>query len=160
MTEVRVITKIAAPIERCFDLARSVEAHVDSARDTGERVVAGRTSGLLELGDQVTWSGRHLGVRQQLSGGITRIERPTFFQDRMSRGAFKSMEHDHHFEATDDGGTLMTDVLRFAAPFGPIGWVVERLVLAGHLRRFLERRNAILKRVAESEEWRSYLHDR
>ena len=77
------------------------------------------------------------------------MDRPAFFQDRMTRGAFRSLEHDHHFAPTA-AGTRMTDVLRFAAPFGPIGWVVERLVLAPHLRRFLSTRGASLKRAAES----------
>lgn len=157
MTTIRVTTTIAAPIGRCFDLARSVEAHVASAAATGERVVAGRASGLFELGDEVTWEARHLGVRQRLSGRITAFDRPRFFQDRMTRGAFRSLEHDHLFESQGDGATRMTDVLRFVAPFGPLGWVAERLVLARHLRQFLERRNAVLKRLAESDEWREFL---
>jgi hypothetical protein len=99
---------------------------------SGERVVAGRTSGLLELGDEVTWEGRHFAVRQRLTSAITRYERPRFFQDRMVRGAFESMEHDHLFEARADGSTDMVDVVRFAAPLGLVGWVAERVVLARH----------------------------
>src|SRR3954447_25672503 len=98
MYTIRVMTNIAAPAGRCFDLARSVEAHVQSTSASGERVVAGRGSGLLELGGEVTWEGRHFGVRQRLTSAITRYERPEFFQDRMVRGAFKSLEHDHVFE--------------------------------------------------------------
>ena len=147
MYDLRVTTFIAAPPAVCFDLARSVDAHVASAAGTAERAVGGRTSGLLGLGDEVTFEGRHFGVVQRLSSRVTRFEPPTFFQDRMTRGAFRSFEHDHHFDA-QDGGTRMTDVLRFAAPLGPIGWVAERLVLAGHLRQFLVRRGEALKRVA------------
>jgi ligand-binding SRPBCC domain-containing protein len=149
MFTLRVTTRIAAVPERCFDLARSVDAHLQSAADTGERVVAGRTSGLCELGDVVTWEGRHLGVVQRLTSRITALQRPTYFQDRMVAGAFRSFEHDHHFEPDGAGGTVMRDELRFAAPYGPIGWLAERLVLAHHLRRFLERRRAALKAMAE-----------
>ena len=149
MNSLRVETVIAAPRERCFDLSRSVDAHLRSAANTGERVVAGRTSGLLDLGEEITWEGRHLGIVRQLSSRITAFDRPAFFQDRMTRGAFRWFEHDHHFEAAADGRTVMVDVVRFAAPFGPIGWVAERVVLAGHLRRFLVRRNAALKALAE-----------
>ena len=147
--ELRVLTTIAAPPDQCFDLARSVDAHVKSATGTGERVVAGRTSGLLELGDEVTWEGRHFGVVQRLSSRITALDRPVFFQDRMTRGAFRSFEHDHRFTATADGRTEMLDVVRFASPFGPAGWLAERLVLSGHLRRFLVRRGQVLRRLAE-----------
>src|SRR5205809_6072277 len=95
MYTIRVVTNIGAPAEWCFDLAGSVEAHVRSTRASGERVVAGRTSGLLELGEEVTWEGRHFRVRQRLTSAITQFERPWFFQDRMVRGAFAALEHDH-----------------------------------------------------------------
>lgn len=45
---------IHAPIERVFELARSIDAHVDSAAATQERVVGGRTSGLIEEGETLT----------------------------------------------------------------------------------------------------------
>ncbi|HEX4125035.1 MAG TPA: SRPBCC family protein [Tepidisphaeraceae bacterium] len=144
----RVTIWINASMSACFDLARSVDAHVQSAAGTGERVVGGKTSGLLELGDEVTWEGRHFGVTQRLSSRITAFESPSFFQDRMTKGAFKFLEHDHLFEARD-GGTLMTDVMKFQAPPGPIGWIAERLVLAPHFRRFLAERGNALKAIAE-----------
>jgi ligand-binding SRPBCC domain-containing protein len=148
MVRLHVTTFIAAPPVVCFDLARSVDVHLASAANTGERVIGGKTSGLLELGDEVTWEGRHFGVIQRLSSRVTQFQPPTFFQDRMTRGAFRSLEHDHLFEPRD-GGTLMTDVLTFRAPFGPIGWLAERLLLAPHLRRFLVRRGMALKKMAE-----------
>jgi ligand-binding SRPBCC domain-containing protein len=103
----------------------------------------------LELNDEVTWEARHFGITQRLSTQITRFEPPFFFQDRMTRGAFRFLEHDHLFEP-DRSGTTMTDVLRFAAPLGPVGWVAERLFLAEHLRRFLETRGNLLKSMAEN----------
>ncbi len=148
MYRLRVTTLIAAPMAICFDLARSVDAHIESAAGTGERVVAGRRSGLLELGEEVTWEGRHFGITQQLSSEITAFRPPTFFQDRMTKGAFRFLEHDHIFEP-QTSATLMTDVLTFQAPFGPIGWLAERIMLAPHLRRFLITRGLALKETAE-----------
>lgn len=150
-----VVTNIAAPHDRCFDLARDIDAHVKSAGDTGERIVAGKTAGLLELGDSVTFEARHLGVRQRLTSQITAFERPTFFQDRMVRGAFRFLEHDHRFERLPDGGTRMTDVVRFAVPLGWLGWPVGRWIVGPHLRRFLEKRGQVLAAVAKSEQWDS-----
>lgn len=157
MHTIKIITLIDAPADRCFDLARSVEAHVASAKATGERIVAGKTTGLLELGDELTFEARHLGVRQRLTGRITAFDRSRFFQDRMVRGAFRSLEHDHVFDEVSTGGTRMTDIVRFTAPFGPIGWLVERVLIAGHLNRFLVRRGQFLKGAAEGEGWRSLL---
>ena len=53
----------------------------------------------------------------------------------------------------------MRDRFEYWAPLGLLGRFAERLFLTRYMRRFLEERNAILKRVAESEEWRKYLPD-
>lgn len=68
---------------------------------THERAVAGRTTGLIELGEEVTWEGRHFGFRQRFTSRISAFDRPLRFQDRMIRGAFKSFVHDHDFEPID-----------------------------------------------------------
>lgn len=78
MAVIRIVTTIAAPIERCFDLARDVDFHTRSLEATGERAVAGRTSGLIGLGESVTWKARHLGVRRRFTAEVTAFDpRPT-----------------------------------------------------------------------------------
>lgn len=150
MATVRVETDIAAPPARCFDLARSVEAHTASAQGTLERAVSGKTSGLLALGDEVTWRGRHFGVTQELTSRITRFDPPTHFQDVMVRGAFSSLVHDHSFIAID-AGTRMVDLVVYRAPLGPLGRLAEVTFLTAYLRRFLVERGQFLKRLAEGE---------
>ena len=149
MPSIRVETAIAASPERCFDLARDVGAHIRSTVGTHERAIAGVTTGLMRLGDEVTWEARHLGVRQRLTVRITRFDRPRMFEDEMVRGAFASMRHVHEFHPRD-GGTTMVDTFTFASPLGPIGAIVDRVFLAAYMRRFLISRAAALKRMAES----------
>jgi len=149
MPTIRIATSIDAPPERCFDLARDVAAHVRSTAGTAERAVGGVTVGLLELGDEVTWEARHLGVRQRLTARILRLERPRLFEDVMVRGAFASLRHVHEF-VPRDGGTTMIDTFTFASPLGPIGAIVDRVFLTGYMRRFLTSRASELKRMAES----------
>ena len=156
MARIELVTLILAPRERCFDLSRSVDLHVASTEDTGERAVAGVTSGLLHLGDEVTWSARHFGVRQRLTSRITAFDRPGHFRDSMVSGAFRRFDHDHFFDAGGEA-TEMRDVFDFESPLGPLGRIADALVLTGYLRGFLERRNAVIKRAAESEEWRALL---
>ena len=153
---IEVVTLIAAPIERVFDLARSIDLHTDSASKTNERAVAGVTTGLINLGEKVTWRGRHFGVWQTLTVQITAFERPTFFADQMVRGAFHRLEHRHHFAPTKEG-TRMTDELDFESPLGALGRLTDRLFLSNYLRAFLIERNHILKQVAESDGWQQYL---
>lgn len=156
MALIELVVDIDAPPDVCFDLARSVDAHIASAQATGEQAVAGVTNGLLNLGDQVTWRARHFGLTQELTSRITRFDRPRYFRDEMVRGAFKSLSHDHYFEPTSTG-TRMRDVFEFAAPWGAAGRVAERAVLVGYLRRFLQSRAHALKRLAESTDRGRYL---
>jgi ligand-binding SRPBCC domain-containing protein len=157
MTRIELRTSIRAPRERCFDLARSVELHVRSTAATGEMAIAGRTSGLLGPGDEVTWRARHFGVRQTLTSRITAYDRPAFFRDSMVRGAFARLDHDHRFTDDGAGGTLMDDVFEFTAPGGLLGRFVERLVLHRYLLRLLLARNEMIKTAAESDAWRAYV---
>ena len=136
---IEVVTRIAAPIERCFDAARDLDLHLQSMKHTGETAVAGRTSGLIELGETVTWRARHFGVTQHFTSKITAFDRPRYFQDSMVRGAFASFVHDHFFEAKD-GETVMTDVVELRSPLGFLGRIVDRLFLGRYMHRLIEQR--------------------
>jgi ligand-binding SRPBCC domain-containing protein len=152
MVTLKEVTIIRAPIARCFDLARSIEAHLAGNVRWGEAAVAegGVTSGLLGLGQRVTWRARHFGIRQRLTSEITAMDRPVYFQDTMIAGAFHSMQHDHVFRALSPGTTEMEDVFRFAAPLPVLGRLAEILVLRRYMQGLLSERNAVLKKIAES----------
>lgn len=156
MAVITLETLIAAPRERVFDLARSIDAHQDTAAETGEKAVAGVTSGLIGPNEEVTWQARHFGVIQRLRVKMTRFERPAHFQDVMIEGAFRSMAHDHFFDERE-GRTIMRDRFEFEAPLGPLGRLAEWLFLTHYMRRFIVKRNAILKLTAESDGWQKYL---
>ena len=149
MPTITVETLVQSSQERCFDAARDLDLHVSSMAHTAERAVAGRTSGLIELGEQVTWEARHFGIRQRFTSQITVFDRPRHFQDSMIEGAFRSFVHDHYFD-TVQGSTLIRDVLTFSSPLGPLGMVVDKLVMAAYLRRLLTARNALIKQVLEA----------
>lgn len=157
MPKIRITTPINAPRERVFDLARSIDAHMASTSKSGERAVEGRTSGLIEQGETVTWEACHFGIRQRLKVRITGFERPCRFADEMVFGAFKDMRHLHRFEMVDERQTLMIDELAFRAPMGALGRFAEWLFLTRYMRRFLVERNRVLKELAESDQWARYL---
>jgi hypothetical protein len=52
--------------------------------------------------------------------------------------------------------TKMIDVFKYSAPLGPLGRVAEMFLLNSHLTRFLRERALVIKRVAESDEWKLY----
>jgi len=156
MPVIELTTPINAPIDRVFDLSRSVDLHTHSTSKTGERAIAGVTSGLIGLGEEVTWRAKHFGVWQSLTVRVTVFERPTHFADVMLRGAFRRMEHHHYFELST-AGTVMRDEFTFESPFGILGRVANTLVLSRYMRSFLLERNRVIKATAESEDWKRYI---
>lgn len=149
MPTITIETFVNASPERCFDAARDLDLHVSSMAHTGERAVGGRTTGMIELGEEVTWEARHFGVRQRFTSRITAYDRPRHFQDSMVKGAFRAFVHDHFFERVS-GGTRMRDRLTFASPLGPLGRMVDHLVMTAYLRRLLTTRNERIKRMIEA----------
>ena len=159
MQQIHLVTKIAAPIERCFLLSLSIDLHKASTSHTREEAIAGVTSGIIGPNQSVTFRARHFGLNLTHQSIISAYDRPHHFQDTMLRGMFKSFVHDHDFDLQPDGTTLMRDELRFAAPLGLLGWLAETLVLRRYLTHFLLERNNLIKTVAESSDpiWQHYL---
>lgn len=149
MPVIIVETRIRAPIDVVFDLARDPAAHAQQSAFTGERVVEpGKTSGLLELGDLLTFEGRHLGVRQRLTVKITEMQPPRRFVDEGVRGAFTRLRHEHEFQV-DDGVTVMRDVIEWTSPFGLLGRIADALFVTRHMRWFVTEKQSRLKATAE-----------
>jgi hypothetical protein len=159
MVTLEELTLIGAPIERCFDLARSVEVHLAGNVHWGEAALAvgGVASGLVGLGERVTWRAKHFGVWHNLTSEITLFDPPFHFQDALVRGIFRSMKHDHLFRPLPTGEIEMKDIFCFVAPLPILGTLAEIVVLRRYMRKLLQERNAEVKRIAESSEWRQYL---
>jgi len=149
-------TAIAAPCERVFDLARSIDLHTASMAQSGEQAIAGVTSGLIALGESVTFRARQFGLPVELCSRVTAFERPRFFRDEMVTGPFERFAHDHFFEPAAHG-TLMRDVFDYRAPLGWLGKLADRLFLARRMTRLLAARNGVVKATAEGGEWAKYL---
>lgn len=149
MPVIKLHTNINAHIERCFDLARSIDLHKQSTPGTQEEAIAGVTSGLIGLNETVTWRAKHFGITQTLSSKITAFEYPFHFRDEMIQGVFKSIKHDHFFSEEPDGSTSMIDHFEFECPLGILGYLANELFLKKYLTVLLKKRNAIIKAEAE-----------
>lgn len=156
MTEIYLETLINAPIQICFDLSRSIDLHKISLEHTNEKAIAGRTSGVIEKDEFVTWQAKHFGVNQKMTVKITALDSPTFFCDEMTKGTFKSMRHEHFFEVKDNK-TLMKDKFCYETPFWFFGQIFDALILENYMKQLLETRNQSIKRIAESDEWKKLL---
>lgn len=159
MPTIHLTTFIAAPVERVFDLSRSIELHKKSMANYREEAVAGTTIGLINLNETVTWKAKHLMKTRVLQVQITAMERPLFFTDEMKKGDFKSMKHEHHFKSIDNG-TLMIDLFSYETKYGGFGRLINNLYVFPYLEKLLEQRNKVIKEYAESGKWKSLLESK
>ncbi|WP_153798291.1 SRPBCC family protein [Foetidibacter luteolus] len=156
MPTIRLSTSINAPVERVFNLARSINLHTASMQHTKELAIAGKTSGLIEEGESVTWQAKHLFKTRTLTTKITAMAPYRFFTDEMTEGDFIMMKHEHHF-IQQGNHTLMTDVFTFQSPYGILGKAVNGLFLTGYMTRLLNKRNSVIKTTAEGTGWQKLL---
>ena len=121
---------IARPLEEVFaffsearnlDLITPPWLHFQVLRQTGPEIKAGTL-----IHYRLAWHGVPLDW-------TSRIEewRPPFqFVDLQLKGPYRQWHHTHRFEEIDDG-TLISDIVRYAVPFGTLGdlcagWLVRR----------------------------------
>ena len=157
MPNIHLTTFIAAPLERVFDLARSIDLHKKSMAHTGEQAVAGTTMGLIGAGETVTWKAKHLMKTRIMKIRISEMNRPLSFVDEMVEGDFVSFRHQHHFKQIDNG-IFMIDIVDFESPYGKIGTLLNSIYLTKYLRTLLESRNEFIRNFAESNKWKDLLH--
>ena len=101
MIRIEETTLIDAPMERCFDLSRSIEVHLQGNVHCGGQALAidGVRSGLVGLSEQVTWRAKHFGIWHNVTTKTTALNSPCYFQVTMVRGIFRSMQADHFFRS-------------------------------------------------------------
>jgi ligand-binding SRPBCC domain-containing protein len=76
------------------------------------------------------WHGIPIGWTTE----IRRWNPPYFFTDTQIRGPYKLWHHTHKFEEVE-GGTMMTDIVWYKLPFGPLGEIAHAI----HVRKDVER---------------------
>ena len=157
MPTIHLTTFIAAPVERVFDLSRSIDVHKKSLAHTNEQAVAGTTSGLIQQDETVTWKAKHLGKVRVMKVKISSMMAPQSFTDELVNGDFKEMKHEHHFKPIKNG-TLMIDLFSFESPYGSLGKMANYIFLKRYLRKLLERRNRAIKEYAETDKWKFLLN--
>jgi ligand-binding SRPBCC domain-containing protein len=138
--KISLSTFVPSSTQRAFDLSIDIDTHLESMAHSGERAVDGVASGLIALGESVTWKARHFGITWTMTSTITAWDRPHSFVDEQAKGPFKMFRHLHRFEPEGDG-TRMIDEIDYTAPFGPIGSAVDRMVLNRYLQRLIVARN-------------------
>lgn len=149
MALIKLITKIQAPVQVCFDLARSIDLHRQTMQHTNEKAIDGKTAGLIGLGETVTWQAIHFGITMRLTSKITDLQYATSFTDEQVKGPFKHLKHQHTFQQIGSY-TLMSDYFEFESPLGFLGRLADSLVMKNYLSQLLLKRNGEIKAAAEA----------
>lgn len=163
MPVIQLSTFIKAPVQRVFDLSRSIDLHKISTKGTNEKAIAGTTKGLIHLNETVTWQAHHLFKKRIFTSVISKMTIPSYFCDEMTEGDFVSFKHDHYFvhkNSSEDlmcEGTVMTDIVNFKSPLNIIGIIFNKVYLTRYLKSLLIKRNECIKVYAESAEWKTIL---
>jgi ligand-binding SRPBCC domain-containing protein len=166
---------IAAPIERVFALSTRVELvqQILGMKLVDNALPHTVTSGHIVARSRVVWRGWKFGLPTTHHTLITAFAAPerqptgevtAFFQDSQEHGRFAYFQHDHHFReaydlATQQPTTALHDEIRFALPFGVLGSLAANWMLAPHIRRLARRRFAMIRQLAESDAWRTWVQE-
>lgn len=86
-----------------------------------------------------------LGIPLNWMTEITYVDEQNFFVDEQRVGPYKIWHHQHHFKAIA-GGVEMTDIVDYVLPLGPIGRIMEPIIVRGKLKQIFDYRE---KRVEE-----------
>lgn len=84
---------------------------------------------------------------------IESFDPPYRFVDVQLRGPYALWKHEHTFEPTGDGRTIMRDRVEYAVPYGPLGDLLHALFIRRTLKRIFdfrrERTREIFARPAD-----------
>lgn len=123
-----------------FDLLAPPQGQPVVLRRTGKLEAGAEVEFLVPLGPfRKRWLARHIAHR-----------RHEFFTDLQIAGPFAYWEHEHRFTA-ENGGTRLTDHIRFRLPFSPLsdwvaGWAVKR-----QLRAMFQHRHEVTRRYCQAD---------
>ena len=152
MTKITIKTVINSTIEDVFNNARNIDLHVRTMRKTNEQAIEGKTSGLISLGESVTWTAKHFGIKLYHKSLITEMKFPNYFIDKMVKGHFKTFEHRHTFNKISESSTMMTDIIEYQLPFHVFGVIIDKIFLKKYLTKILTKRTLDLKKITENNE--------
>ncbi len=142
-------TTLLHPIDRVFDFfSRAENLEAITPPWLGFRIVTTLPIDMRE-GTLIEYSLRLRGLPLRWASRIERWNPPHAFVDVQVRGPYRLWEHTHSFAAIQ-GGTEMSDTVRYALPFGPIGRLAAPFVARDLRRIFDYRASVIVQSIGDS----------
>lgn len=156
MDSIHLTTFIKAPVERVFDLCRNTTVYKKALEGRNESLSASAAGILVNAGDTITLSAKHLGKTRVTTARVLEMNIPEKFVEEQVKGDLKSFRHEHHFKSVENG-TLVIDLIEMEEPRDAVGGVLGKLFMKNYFEALLNKRNALVKLYAESEKWRAVM---
>lgn len=86
-----------------------------------------------------------LGIPMSWTTEITHVDDKKYFVDEQRFGPYAFWHHKHFFKVIE-GGVEMTDIVDYAIPFGPLGWIANSIIVKSKLKEIFDYR---FKKVEE-----------
>lgn len=74
---------------------------------------------------------------------ITHIKELEYFVDEQRAGPYKLWHHEHHLKPIENG-VLMTDIVHYIPPMGPLGAIANKILISGQLEKIFEFREGVI----------------
>lgn len=87
-----------------------------------------------------------LGIKMDWVTEITHIREGQYFVDEQRFGPYAMWHHEHHFKVQGDG-TLMTDLLHYKVPYGPIGSIADAVFVDGKIDQIFSYRYKAIEQL-------------
>jgi ligand-binding SRPBCC domain-containing protein len=100
----------------------------------------------IRTGSQLDYRLSLFGVPLSWRTRITDWQPNARFVDEQESGPYALWRHTHEFEVNGDS-TIMTDLVQYSLPMGPLGTLAHRLFVRGTLERIFDYRRAAIERL-------------
>jgi ligand-binding SRPBCC domain-containing protein len=87
-----------------------------------------------------------LAIKMNWMSEITRVKEGEYFVDEQRFGPYALWHHEHHFK-TIKGGVLMSDILNYAIPYGPIGRLANTIFVGKQVKKIFSYREKAIREL-------------
>lgn len=132
----RPIAEVFEVFENPYNLIRITPRWLDLRVASKETIV-------MRKDVEIEYEFRWLGLPLRWSTIITEYQPPVHFVDEAVRSPYLLWRHRHDFRSTPDG-TVVSDRVDYALPFGPLGRAANLLIVGNQLRKIFAHRQTAL----------------
>ncbi|MBE8728084.1 SRPBCC family protein [Flavobacterium hungaricum] len=142
--KIETVQYINSTIEECWDFFSSPKNLQTITLDNMSFEIQDFDEKRMYPGQIITYTLKPLlGIKVSWVTEITSVKDNDYFIDVQLFGPYKLWHHKHFFEQTENG-IKMTDVVHYSLPFGFLGRIMNKLVVADKLKAIFDyRRNKI-----------------